>query len=409
MMLWKNILQLFRDIRQQKLRTVLTLFGIIWGSVAIILLMTFGEAFYAFSKKAAHGMGEGICIMWGSRTSMAYEGFNRGRVIRFRESDIEIMKQQIPELGLISPEYSRGVKVRVGTEGYSANLSAVYPEFQELRNMIPAEGGRFLNRLDMEQRRRVVFIGNQVEEDLFGKGRGLRQNLFINAIPFQVIGVLQEKIQNSNYNGSDAGRILIPASTYEGIYGSKYLSNMVYKATDVQYTEQMKDKIYKVLGKRHKFHPEDREALSIWDTTEMEKFFGTFFSGFIVFLGLVGGMTLIVGGIGVSNIMNVVVEERTREIGIKKALGAKKRYILGQYLMETLIITGIGGVIGYTFSIGMVSVANMFPLEKYVGILSISPLVSAVTIIVLGFIGLIAGWFPASRAANLDPVAAIRK
>ncbi|MCF7805004.1 MAG: ABC transporter permease [Candidatus Marinimicrobia bacterium] len=408
-MFWKNIQQLFRDLRHQKLRTVLTLFGIIWGAVAIILLLTFGEAFYAFSLKASHGMGEGICIMWGGRTSKPYQGFNRGRYIRFQESDIRVMRQQIPELGEISPEYSRNVRVRVGTEGYSANLSAVYPEFQQMRNMIAAEGGRFLNQLDMKQRRRVVFIGDQVEEDLFGIGEALGESIYINAIPFQVIGVLKPKIQNSNYNGGDDGRILIPASTYRGIYGDRYLSNMVYRATDVRFTEQLKDKVYQVLGKRHKFDPTDREALAIWDTSGNEKFFKTFFSGFIIFLGIVGGMTLIVGGIGVSNIMNVVVEERTREIGIKKALGAKKRYVLGQYLMETLVITGIGGVIGYSLSTAIVFAGNMFPIQEFVGVLQISPLVSAITIIVLGAIGLIAGWFPARRAANLDPVIAIRK
>jgi len=408
-MFFKNLIQLFRDLRHQKLRTALTLFGIIWGAVAIIVLLTFGDAFNKFSMKAAHGLGEGICIMWGSRTSIPYEGFNRGRLIRFKESDIRLMKQQIPELGLISPEYSRNVKVRVGTEGYSANLSAVYPEFKDLRNMIPAEGGRFLNKLDMENRRRVVFIGNQVEEDLFGKGNGLHQYLYINSIPFHVVGVLKPKIQNSNYNGGDDGRILIPSSTYEGIFGGKFLSNMIYKATDVKYTQSMKDKVYKVLGKKYKFSPDDREALSIWDTTEMEKFFGTFFGGFKLFLGIVGLMTLIVGGIGVSNIMNVVVEERTREIGIKKAIGAKKRVILSQYLVETLVITGIGGTIGFLISRGIVSIANMFPIEKYVGVLTISPTVAIITVSILGLIGLVAGWFPARRAASLDPVLAIRK
>lgn len=408
-MFWKNIIQLLRDIRHQKLRTALTLFGIIWGSVAIIVLLTFGEAFNKFSLKAAHGMGEGICIMWGSRTSIPYEGFNKGRWIRFDEDDIRVMQQKIPELGLISAEYSRNVQVRVGKEGYSANMSAVYPSFSEMRNMIAGEGGRFLNQFDMEQRRRVVFIGDEIEKDLFGEGNGLHQILFINSIPFQVIGVLRHKIQNSNYNGNDANRIMIPATTYKGIYGDRYLANMIYKATDVRYTEQMKNKVYEVLAKKHKFSPNDREVLSIWDTTEMEKFFTTFFGGFKIFLGIVGMMTLIVGGIGVSNIMNVVVEERTREIGIKKALGAKKRLILGQYLVETLVITAIGGIIGFLISSGLVSVANMFPLEDYVGVLEISPFVALVTASILSVIGLVAGWFPARRAASLEPVAAIRK
>ncbi|HKJ66502.1 MAG TPA: ABC transporter permease [bacterium] len=408
-MFWKNLLQLFRDIRHQKLRTLLTLFGIIWGSVAIILLLTFGNSFYKFSKKAAHGMGEGICIMWGGRTSIPYEGFNRGRPIRLREDEVRIMQQQIPLLGMISPEYSRGVTIKVGKEGYSTELSGVYPIYREMRNMIAAEGGRFINPLDLQERRRVAFIGDVVETDLFGEGKGLGQIIFIDRVPFKIIGVLKPKMQSSSYTGRDNERIVIPATTFQGIFGHQYLSNMIYKAVDVRYTQQMIDRVYEVLGKRFKFHPDDREALAIWDTTEMEKFFDGFFAGFQIFLGIVGCMTLIVGGIGVSNIMNVVVEERTHEIGIKKALGAKRRLILGQYLMETLIITGIGGVIGFLISSGIVSVINMLDLEQYIGTLGISPLVTIVTITLLGMIGLIAGWFPARYAAYLDPVQAIRK
>lgn len=408
-MFFKNIQQLFRDMSHQKLRTVLTLFGIIWGSVAVILLLTFGNSFHKFSLKAAHGMGEGICIMWGARTSLPHEGFNRGRPIQLTEEDAKIMKQQISVVGLISPEYTRGVTIRVGQEGYSTNLSGVYPVFQELRNMIAAEGGRFINPLDIEQRRRVTFIGNEVEKDLFGEGQGLGEIIYINSIPFRVIGVLKPKMQNSNYNGGDATRIVIPATTFQGIFGHRYLSNMVYKASDVRYTSYMVDQVYQVLGKRHKFNPDDREALAIWDTTEMEKFFNGFFAGFQVFLGIVGCMTLIVGGIGVSNIMNVVVEERTNEIGIKKALGARRKLILGQYLMETLMITALGGVLGFLIAYGFVAIINLLDLQKYIGVLSISPVVTLITVSILGIIGFVAGWFPAKQAAYLDPVAAIRK
>ncbi len=408
-MFWKNISQLFRDIKHQKLRTSLTLFGIVWGSVAIILLLTFGQGLYKFSIKSAHGLGEGICIMWPGRTSIPFEGMPRGRFIRFKETDTEVLRQQIPEIALISPEYSRGVKVRVGTEDYNANISGVYPEFKELRNIIPAEGGRFINTLDLKYRRRVAFIGNEVEKDLFTQGKGQGGTIYINSMPFTVIGVLKEKIQNSNYNGNDARRIIIPASTFQGIFGDRYINNMVYKATDVKYTEQMKNKVYTVLGKLDRFDPKDREALGIWDTTMMDKFFNTFFSGFSIFLAIVGSMTLIVGGIGVSNIMHVVVEERTREIGIKKALGAKRRLILGQFLLETLIIVIVGGVIGFLISLAIVSSANLLDIEKYVGSLNISPMVVLVTVLLLGTIGFIAGWFPARRAAKMDPVAAIRK
>ena len=184
---------------------------------------------------------------------------------------------------------------------------------------------------------------------------------------------------------------------------------MILQADKVEYTDQMKAKTYQVLGRKHRFDPDDKEALGIWDTTEMDKFFNTFFKGFSIFLAIVGSMTLIVGGIGVSNIMHVVVEERTREIGIKKALGAKNRLILGQFLMETIFIVAVGGTLGFLISYGIISLVNLLNLQKYVGELGISPLVWIFTVLILGTIGLISGWFPARRAARLDPVAAIRK
>ncbi|MGD9488567.1 MAG: ABC transporter permease [Calditrichaceae bacterium] len=405
----QNLIQLFRDIRHQKLRTTLTMFGIIWGSVAIILLLTFGDGLYKVSKKSAHGLGEGICIMWPGRTSIPFEGFPSGRFIGFPESDVEVLRKQISEIRWITPEYSRQVKVRVGKESYSTNLSGVYPEFTNLRNMIAAEGGRFINPLDLQYRRRVVFIGNQVETDLFGKGNGLGKTIMINSIPFTVIGVLKEKIQSSNYsNGGDANTTYIPSSTYAGIFGDRYIGNMIYKATDPLLTEQMKDKMYRVLGKIHRFDPNDKESLAIWDTSYSDKFMDSFFGGFSIFLGIVGAMTLIVGGIGLSNIMNIVVEERTREIGIKRALGARKMLILGQYILETLLLTVLGGAMGFMISYGIISAVNLMGLEKYVGQLSISPLNASISLLTLGLIGMVAGWFPAKRAADLDPVIAIR-
>jgi putative ABC transport system permease protein len=409
MMFWKNILQIFRDMRHQKLRTALTLFGIVWGSVAIILLLTFGEGLYKISSKAMHGMGESICIVWPGRTSIPFEGLPRGRFIPFQETDAELLRQQIPEIHHISLEYSREVKVRVGKESYTASLSAVYPEYQYMRNMIAVPGGRFINELDQTTRRRVVFIGDGVEKDLFGVGNGLGKYIEINSTPFLVVGVLKKKIQNSSYNSFDSNQIFIPSTTYLGIFGNRYINNMILQATKVEYIEQMKAKMYQVMGRKHRFDPKDKEALAIWDTSEMDKFTDTFFNGFLIFLAIVGSMTLIVGGIGVSNIMHVVVEERTHEIGIKKALGAKNKVILGQFLMETIFIVAVGGLLGFIISYGMVAAVNLLNLKEYVGTLSVSPVVWVFTVLTLGMIGLVSGWFPARRAARLDPVAAIRK
>lgn len=407
--MFKNILQILRELKKQKLRTFLTLFGIIWGTVSVILLLAFGFAIKGQASKSMHGLGESICIMWAGRTSISHAGFPRGRNLHFYNGDAEYLREQVPLIGKISPQYARTVPVRVKDKKQSFSINAVLPEFSKMRNLIARQGGRFINVLDGEKRRRVVFIGFEVEEKMFGKGNGIGKTMYIQGMPFTVVGVLIEKQQNSSYSGRDKDLIFMPISTYLGIYGDRIINNIVCKAENVKYTDQMKDGIQRALARKYRFHPDDTEALGIWDTTENEKFLDTFFGGFNIFLGVVGVMTLIVGGIGISNIMYVIVEERTSEIGIKRAVGAKKHIILFQYLTETFIIAGIGTIIGFLFSLGIITLINQLPLEDYLGNLILNPNITFITIGIIILITLVAGWGPAKRASNLDPVVAISK
>jgi len=223
-----------------------------------------------------------------------------------------------------------------------------------------------------------------------------------------VIGVLQKKSQDSSYSGRDKDKAFIPGSTFRALNGDKYVDNFIFKAKNVRETERAKAQVLEILGRKHRFDPKDKEALAIWDTTEEFQFLDTFMLGFKLFLGIVGCLTLVVGGIGVSNIMNVVVEERTREIGIKMALGARSRWILVQLLLETLVLTGIGGAIGLAIASGICRLFPAFGLTEYVGVPTISPAVAALTAGLLGGIGLLAGYFPARDAARLDPVVAMK-
>lgn len=400
--------QLFRDLRTQKLRTFLTTLGIVWGTVAVSLLLAFGQSFHHQMLKNSAGLGNAIVIAWPSLTSMPWEGLGKGRRIRLNDEDMDLVRKRATRVDSISAEYSDTLQLKQGTRTMAVEVSGVSPEFGTMRNMIPRPGGRFLNPIDEDQKRRVAFLGNELAETLFGTGNPVGQIFRLHGSPFTVVGVLKEKNQDSAYSGRDKDKVIIPGSTYRALTGQKYLDNFIFTAKDVQGTEAATDELRAILAAKHRFDPEDKEALSIWDTTEMFQFLETFMMAFKLFLGIVGSLTLVVGGIGVSNIMSVVVEERTPEVGIKMALGAKPRGILGQFLAETLIITAVGGALGLLITAGICSLVPSFGIEEWVGVPAVDAVVGSLTAGLLGLIGLIAGFFPARTAANLDPVVAMK-
>src|SRR5438874_7035522 len=362
--------QLIRDVRSEKLRTFLTVFGIIWGTVAISLMLAFGTGLHKQLVKNTAGLGDRIVIGWPGLTSIPYEGLGKGRRIRIAEDDVSAVRGQIQGLKAISSEYSNNMKVEYGTKTLSVDTSGVTPEFGVMRNQIPARGGRFIDSIDVNESRRVAFLGDKLAENVFGKTPAVGKNILVNLSPFLVVGVLEPKSQDSNYSGPDNDKMFIPYTTFRSLTGDKYVDNFVFQADSMDSTKRVIEELRGAFGKRLRFDAKDKEALSLWDTTEQFKFFDVFMLAFNAFLGLIGVLTLIVGGIGVSNIMNVVVEERTREIGIKMALGAKQRWILSQFLMETLLVTMIGGAIGFAISLGICAV---FPesLYEYVGKLEV--------------------------------------
>lgn len=400
--------QLFRDMRAQKLRTFLTIFGIVWGTVAISLLLAFGTGLHKQLIKNTAGLGDRILIAWPGITSIPFEGLGKGRRIRLTDEDIDFVRRQTQGLRSISGEYSDNLKLNYNTKTLSVDVSGVEPNFGVMRNMIPEMGGRFLDVIDQTEQRRVGFIGNQLSDDIFGKDADpVGKVIMLNGSPFLIVGKLKAKPQDSSYSGRDHSKIIIPSTTFKSITGAKYVDNFIYQGLDSSKTQQLTENVRASLARRMRFDPKDKEALSVWDTTEQFKFFDIFMLSFNLFLGIVGSLTLVVGGIGVSNIMNVVVEERTREIGIKMALGARQRYILSQFLLETIVVTIIGGAFGFLISIGICAV---FPedLVQYVGQPRVSPLVASLTAVALGLVGILAGYFPAREAANLDPVVAMK-
>jgi putative ABC transport system permease protein len=412
--------QLIRDVRSEKLRTFLTVFGIVWGTVAISLMLAFGTGLHKQLVKSTAGLGDRIVIGWPTLTSIPFEGLGKGRRIRLREEDIEAVRRQAPGLKAISGEYAKNLKLVYNTKTMAVDVSGVNAEFGAMRNLIPQPGGRFIDPIDIAEQRRVAFIGNDLAWDVFGpgapkgnitpafKGEAVGRTVLVNNSPFLVIGVLIPKDQDSSYSGPDEGKMFIPSTTYRAITGEKYIGNFVFQAVTPDETKRVTDNLRAALGRRLRFDAKDKEALAIWDTTEQFQFFDTFMLAFNAFLGIIGVLTLVVGGIGVSNIMNVVVEERTREIGIKMALGARQSYILRQFLLETMMVTVIGGAVGFAISIGVCSVFPKLGLTDYVGDPVVSPSVATLTAVALGLVGLVAGYFPARDAARLDPVVAMK-
>jgi len=401
--------QFFQDIRKQKLRTFLTTFGIVWGTAAIIFLIAFGEGIYRQNVKEFKGLGERLVILWPGKTSVPFKGLPKGRNIWFNEDDIATLKNEISDIVVASPEYSGNGPLTYERKTLAQNVIGVYPEFAVVRNVIPEEGGRFLNDIDLEYRKRSMFIGSKVRDDLFGEGANpVGKYVIFRGVPFLVVGVMKDKDQNSSYRGRDRYKVWVPASTFKTMFNRRYPNNLVYQVSDEFKSKAVERRVFEILGRKYKFDPADDQALSVWDTNEDMREWRPFFQGFKIFLGIIGFFTLIVGGIGTANIMYVVVKERSKEIGLKMALGATRAQIMSQIIVESLLMTAIGGTFGFFiakfFEIGF----PMLNLTEYVGdpIISMDAVIATITII--GSIGFLAGFFPAKRAANLNPVEALR-
>jgi putative ABC transport system permease protein len=315
----------------------------------------------------------------------------------------------VADIDRISPEYSRHeIRIRVGENAMNTLVAGVYPIYADMRNIIAEPGGRFVNDLDIRDRKRVALIGDEVKRLLFEESDAVGNIIYVGDIPFTVIGVMAPKIQNSSYNRRDMDRVFIPSTTFSSVFGEPYLSNIIYTMVDPTRAEAVQEEVRSVLGKRHKFDPEDKDAVWIWDTTDFDKFLFYFFLAFNLFMGIVGAFTLAVGGIGVANIMYIVVQERTKEIGIRRAVGANRRTIMLQFFAETFLIVGIGAVIGFLIAVGFAEALQFIPIKEFVGTPEISATVVLATVAVLGMVGFAAGLLPARRAANLNVVDCLR-
>ncbi len=397
------------SLGRQRLRTLLTILGITWGTTAVVTLLAFGVGLERQMMAGAQGMGDGIVIVWGNRTTLSHAGFPEGRRIRLIESDADLLAREVPEMAIVTPELGRwGARLTVEDRSTEVYLTGVRPDYGDMRNIFTEDGGRFLNERDVAGQRRVIVLGDEVKTLLFGEEEAVGREVLLGRSPFTVVGVMAPKPQNSSYSARDQDRAFIPISTYRTLHGTRFANNLLFVPTDPELAGAATTRMKEVLGRKYAFNSADPNALNIWDTSETMKMFKYIFIGFNAFLGLVGSFTLVVGGVGVANIMFVVVQERTREFGIRRALGALRRDILAQVLVEALFIVALGAALGFAISLGLAQVGAMLPIEEYVGVPTISPLVASVTMALLTVVALLAGFLPARRAARLDPAEAIR-
>lgn len=400
--------ELFQNLNQQRLRSFLTIFGIMWGTATLILLLAFGMGFRDQTVLNMRGMGDQLAIMFGGQTTKPFEGYGIGRPVRYREEDAQLLKDQIADIDVATPEYMRSLEISYKDKRRNSSVGGVYPVYQELRNTFEVPGGRWLNQRDLDERRRVIFIGNRLAENLFGEEDPVGKQVMVANTPFTVIGVLQEKIQNSSYSQRDQDRSFIPATTFSMMMGTEQINNILYTPKNPDMAPMIRDQVYEVMGRKHRFDPSDEDAIGIWDTNEFWSFINVMFLGINGFLGLIGFFTLAVGGIGVANIMFVVVQERMKEIGIRRAAGARRHHIMAQFFLETFLIVGIGASAGYLIGWLLVQAMQNIPIKEFVGAPYFSPEVGLIAFAVLGFVALASGFLPAWRASRLDVVECLR-
>ncbi|HYG98502.1 MAG TPA: ABC transporter permease [Terriglobales bacterium] len=406
-------LDTLRTLWSHKLRTFLTMFGIAWGIVSIVLMVAAGEGLRVGQQKVSENFGRDVMIVFAGRTSMQAGGTRAGRRVRWEDTDIPVVQERSPDCRYILPELGNNVRIHSNYNAALLIVAGSHPPFQEVRS-IPVGEGRFYNWQDVRESRRVAFLGSDARKQLFGSRPVIGENVYLNGIPYQVIGVMKEKKQDSSYDGWDVNKVFVPFTPLRQDFPNKppdtshTLDRMLITPKSVEQHEACKRQAVAALAALHGFDPQDEEAANVWDTVEEAKAFETMTNGMKYFLGAVGFTTLFLGGLGVMNVMLVAVRERTREIGVRKSIGATSRSIMRQFFLESMIVVFISGAVGFTIAFGICALVNMAPMPEFFAGLLPTWESGLLAFALLGTVAVLSAIYPARRAASIDPIEALR-
>ncbi|MBK6767080.1 MAG: ABC transporter permease [bacterium] len=399
--------QVITNLSSNKLRSALTMFGITWGIASVMLLSGLAQGFSEDSLKGIRAMGKDVVIVWGGRKSLATGSGRKGDQIRFDEKTNKALEAKA-QLFDFSPEVSAwSTEMRAGTRIFNTRLAGVGETYGNLRNCIP-DYGRWLSRRDVLEARRVCVIGNEVRKKLFGdESNPLHERVLIGGREFLIVGWKSDKKQNSSYYGPDNDVVFIPYTTQMSLYDRFWFGNFIFAPKDVDEHELAVAEFKNIVSKVHKFDPEDPEALSLWDTHKSAQETERVFDAINALMVAIGAITLMIGGLGVMNIMLVSVVERTREIGIRRAIGAKAFDIVKQFFFECLIITVVAGLGGMLVGWSLIRLLHNVQLPEGLA----PPILSQETMLIsAGMIGLVtifSGLYPALRASRVNPIQAL--